>query len=65
MGCYASFNALKVADAFCKAFDAKVLIVGVELCSLHFQKQTDDDNLLANAIFADDNQPLHNTDGVF
>lgn len=53
MGCYASFNALKVADAFCKAFAAKVLIVGVELCTLHFQKQTDDDNLLANSIFAD------------
>jgi len=53
MGCYASFTALKVADAFCKAFDAKVLIVGVELCTLHFQKQSDDDNILANSIFAD------------
>jgi len=54
MGCYAAFNALKVADAFCKTdTGAKVLIVCTELCSLHFQKQATDDNLLANALFAD------------
>ena len=54
MGCYASFNALKVADAFCKSSsNAKVLIVGVELCTIHYQKQSDEDNLLANSIFAD------------
>lgn len=54
MGCYAAFNALKVADAFCsQSKDAKVLIVCTELCSLHFQKQATDDNLLANALFAD------------
>ncbi len=54
MGCYAAFNALKVADAFCKTDrDAKVLIVCTELCSIHFQKKPSDDNLLANALFAD------------
>lgn len=54
MGCYAAFNALKIGDAFCKAnADAKVLIVCTELCSLHFQKGATDDNLLANALFAD------------
>jgi len=54
MGCYAAFNALKVADAFCKAdANSKVLIVCTELCSLHFQKEYSDDNLLANALFAD------------
>lgn len=54
MGCYAAFNALKVADAFCKTSnDAKVLIVCTELCSIHFQKNPTDDNLLANALFAD------------
>jgi alpha-pyrone synthase len=54
MGCYASFNALKLADAFCTlTTDAKVLIVCTELCSLHFQKENTDDNLLANALFAD------------
>jgi predicted naringenin-chalcone synthase len=54
MGCYAAFNAIKAADAFCKSeHNAKVLIVCTELCSLHFQKQATDDNLIANALFAD------------
>jgi predicted naringenin-chalcone synthase len=54
MGCYAAFNALKVADAFCAQNpDANVLIVCTELCSLHFQKEATDDNLIANALFAD------------
>lgn len=54
MGCYAAFNALKVAHAICKANEkAKVLIVCVELCSLHFQKNTSIDSLLASAIFSD------------
>lgn len=54
MGCYAAFNALKVADAFCyRDKNAKVLIVCTELCSLHFQKKPTEDNLLANALFAD------------
>jgi prepilin-type processing-associated H-X9-DG protein len=54
MGCYAAFNALKAADAFCKTGpEVKVLIVCTELCSLHFQKENTEDNLLANALFAD------------
>ena len=54
MGCYAAFNALKAADAFCAQDpDARVLIVCTELCSLHFQKKATDDNLIANALFAD------------
>ncbi len=54
MGCYASFNALKVADAICKSYpNAKVLIVGVELCTLHLQKSALDDDLISNALFAD------------
>ena len=37
MGCYAAFHAMKMADAICRADDeATVLIVMVELCSLHF-----------------------------
>src|SRR5690606_20452457 len=32
---------------------ARVLVVCTELCSLHFQREPDDDNLLANALFAD------------
>jgi predicted naringenin-chalcone synthase len=54
MGCYAAINALKSADAFCQANpEAKVLIVCTELCSLHFQKDFSDDNILANALFSD------------
>jgi alpha-pyrone synthase len=54
MGCYAAFNALKAADAFCKTGeDIKALIVCTELCSLHFQQEGTEDNLLANALFAD------------
>ncbi len=54
MGCYAGFHALKQADYICKADNkARVLVVCVELCTLHFQKNYDTDNLTANALFAD------------
>lgn len=54
MGCYAAFNALKVADAICKSNSkALVLIVCVELCTIHFQNKKDEETLLSNAIFAD------------
>jgi predicted naringenin-chalcone synthase len=54
MGCYAAFNAVKLANSFCDQHqDAKVLIVCTELCSIHFQKENTDDNLLANSLFAD------------
>jgi len=54
MGCYGAFNGLKTADALVRANpDARVLVVCVELCTIHFQKKTDDDNLLSNALFAD------------
>lgn len=54
MGCYGAFNALKLADTICRAEpEAKVLVVCVELCSLHFQKNKAEDHLLSNALFAD------------
>ncbi|RNI30057.1 type III polyketide synthase [Rufibacter immobilis] len=54
MGCYAAFNALKLADTICRAdAHARVLIVCTELCTLHFQKQTESDHLVSNALFAD------------
>lgn len=54
MGCYGAFNAIKVADYICRAQpNAKVLIVDVELCTLHFQKGNTLDNWLANSLFAD------------
>jgi predicted naringenin-chalcone synthase len=54
MGCYAAFNAIKIANALCLASpNATVLIVCTELCSLHFQKEPTEDNFLANALFSD------------
>ncbi len=54
MGCYAAFNALKIARAACDSQpDARVLIVCTELCTIHFQKENTEDNFLANALFAD------------
>jgi len=54
MGCYGSINALKVADYICRADNqAKVLVVSVELCTLHFQKADNMDNWVANSLFSD------------
>lgn len=54
MGCYAAFNAIKVAQYICQADSgAKVLIVCLELCSLHFQKSNQEDFILSNALFGD------------
>ncbi|WP_051718662.1 type III polyketide synthase [Hymenobacter sp. IS2118] len=54
MGCYAAVNAVKLADAFCRAdAEARVLIVSVELCTLHFQKSPEEDHLISNALFGD------------
>lgn len=54
LGCNAAFHALKIADMICKTdAKAKVLIVSVELCTLHFQPKNDHDNMLSNTIFGD------------
>ena len=54
MGCYAAFNAIKLATSITESDrTAKVLVVCVELCSIHFQKEKTDDNFLSNALFAD------------
>ena len=54
MGCYGAFNALKQADYICRQNpSAYVLIVCVELCSLHLQKPQNMDTFVANAIFSD------------
>jgi len=59
MGCYAAFNALKLADLFCvNKKDAKVLVVCTELCTIHFQKENTENNMLANALFADGSAAL-------
>tara|TARA_B110000503_G_C7146100_1_gene413037 strand:+ start:723 stop:1829 length:1107 start_codon:yes stop_codon:yes gene_type:complete len=54
VGCYAFFPALKMADAFIQSNSkANVLIVAVELCTLHFQNKDSDDHLLSNSLFSD------------
>jgi prepilin-type processing-associated H-X9-DG protein len=59
MGCYAAFNALKLADLFCSGEqNAKVLMVCTELCTIHFQKENTENNMLANALFADGSAAL-------
>ena len=54
MGCYAAFPALRMAQQFCTAnSQAVVLVVCLELCTLHLQVKPDIDTMLANALFAD------------
>ncbi|MEI7979878.1 MAG: type III polyketide synthase [Bacteroidota bacterium] len=54
MGCNAAILALRAADAICNSTkDTKVLIVCVELCTIHFQNNFTDDYLLSTALFAD------------
>jgi predicted naringenin-chalcone synthase len=54
MGCYAAFNALRAADAVCGSDpEAAVLVVCVELCSIHFQREFTMNNVVANCLFSD------------
>jgi predicted naringenin-chalcone synthase len=54
MGCYAGINALKMAYHVARSDeDAIILLAGVELCSLHYQKSEQPDQVVANALFAD------------
>ena len=54
MGCYAAVNALRLADSIVRADPAsRVLVVNVELCTLHFQKSHEPDHLISNALFGD------------
>jgi predicted naringenin-chalcone synthase len=54
MGCYAAFPALRMAAQFCAADpQACVLVLCLELCSLHIQLGEREDQMLANALFAD------------
>ena len=54
MGCFAAFHAVKHAtDIVGNRKNSRVLIVCVELCSLHIQHQPIDDFLLSNSLFGD------------
>lgn len=54
MGCYAAIPALKLANQICKAdATANVMVVSVELCTIHFQANPKMDDLLSASVFAD------------
>lgn len=54
MGCYAAFPGLRMAGQFCQANpEAVVLVLCLELCSLHLQLHGGEDSMLANSLFAD------------
>ncbi|WP_295105188.1 type III polyketide synthase [uncultured Microbacterium sp.] len=54
MGCYASLPALRAASQFCAADpSAVVLVVSVELCTVHLRSSEDPDLIVANSLFAD------------
>jgi alpha-pyrone synthase len=54
MGCYAGINAMKAAYHISRSEpDAIILLAGVELCTLHYQKNENEDRIVANALFAD------------
>lgn len=54
MGCNAAFNGLKIAHAICQSDDkARVLLICVELCSLHFQIENSLQSVVINALFGD------------
>jgi predicted naringenin-chalcone synthase len=54
MGCYAVIPALKLANQLCAANpDANVMVVSVELCTLHFQAQPVLDDMISASVFSD------------
>jgi len=54
MGCHAAINGFRVARGLIAAEpDAKVLMVCVEICTVHYQYGWDPDRVVSNAIFAD------------
>lgn len=54
MGCYAAINALRLARHIVRSEPtARVLVVNLELCTLHFQETTDLAQLLCFLLFSD------------
>jgi predicted naringenin-chalcone synthase len=54
MGCYAAIHALKLADMIAQGTpNANIVIVAVELCTLHFQTTMTEDNIASSLLFAD------------
>jgi len=54
MGCYGAFPGLRAAKAFCDADpDAVVLVVAVEICTIHLTSSNDPEQIVATSVFAD------------
>jgi predicted naringenin-chalcone synthase len=53
MGCHGAVNGLRTCLAFASDPSAVVLMVAVELCSLHYYYGMSADKVVANALFAD------------
>lgn len=54
MGCYAAINALKLANHVVRSTpEARVLVVNLELCSLHLQQTHELDRMLSFLVFGD------------
>jgi alpha-pyrone synthase len=54
MGCYAAINGLKLAHHFVRSMPkSRVLVVNVELCSLHMQETDNLEQMLSFLIFGD------------
>ena len=54
MGCHAAINGLRTALAITQAdASARVLLCCVEICSVHYRLQWDDETIVGSALFAD------------
>ncbi len=54
MGCYAAVNALKIARHIVRSEPkAKVLVLSIELCTLHFQETCELEQMMPFLLFAD------------
>lgn len=53
MGCHGALNGLRVARGLAAAGAGAVMLVAVELCSVHYHYDTDPGHLVANSLFAD------------
>jgi predicted naringenin-chalcone synthase len=54
MGCHGALNGLRVARALCQSDPAAtVLLCATELCSLHFQYESDPQSIVSNSLFGD------------
>jgi predicted naringenin-chalcone synthase len=54
MGCYAAVNSLRLAHHFVRSDpSARVLVVNLELCTLHFQETAELERLLSMLLFGD------------